>query len=201
MFTQTLQVSRISRETHAFCGIFMVSRRETSFLTHFGKIMKICPIAISQEPEEPQKSMTYQNASTKCKEFNYGIGFSQEWPKAHHLEIAFSKISWERTPRPPTCHVITCHFGQLRETTSWSWTRDAFFDASPSLIFWIFLWTYNKSAKPQPRNRATHKSHSCPFSELGVSGLLQQIVQITSQTIDIGVQQGCIGRSNTKNGM
>ena len=37
--------------------------------------MKICPNAISQEPEEPQKSMTYQNACTKGKEFISGKGF------------------------------------------------------------------------------------------------------------------------------
>ncbi len=63
---QTLQVSRISHETQIFGGIFMISRRETSFLTHFAfflaKFMKISPNAISQEPEEPHH--TYQNACT-----------------------------------------------------------------------------------------------------------------------------------------
>ncbi len=72
---QRLQVSRILCETHTFWGISIVSRRETLFLTHFGNFMKICPIAISQEPKGPQKSMTYQNACTKCKEFDLVISF------------------------------------------------------------------------------------------------------------------------------
>ncbi len=76
---QRLQVSRILRETHAFGGKFMASRRETSFLTHFGKIYENLfntHIAISQEPEDPQKSMTYQNACTECREFNSVTSFN-----------------------------------------------------------------------------------------------------------------------------
>ncbi len=59
------------RETHAFRGIFSVSRRETFFLTHFGQFWIF---AISQVPEGPQKSMTYQNACTKVRDSNSVIG-------------------------------------------------------------------------------------------------------------------------------
>ena len=70
-------------KSHAFrvrlthLGVILLSHAvRHHFSRILKKLMKIGPIAISQEPENPQKSMTYQNACTESREFNSVIEFN-----------------------------------------------------------------------------------------------------------------------------
>ena len=84
--SQLQQVNKCRHsKSHAFrvrlthLGVFLwshaVRHHFSRILQFLAKFMKICPNAISQEPEEPQKSMTYQNACTKCRKFISGVSF------------------------------------------------------------------------------------------------------------------------------